>query len=170
MTDDEKERIETNVTRFVTTRFRGMPVAALAAATGAAADLPVVETNVEIKTPDGTRDAVFIHPATGSHPGVLICRTRSACVLDARHRRGLPRRDFSARAESLLPSGQGAGDRRPRLLQFRIQPTWRSCMLMASVNAPGVAEKDAVILRSSAQSQVNKAKKIGTQGYCMAGR
>ncbi len=43
--------------------------------------------------------------------------------------------------------------------------------LMASVNAPGVAEKDAVayIAFLDAQSQVNKAKKIGTQGYCMGG-
>jgi len=43
--------------------------------------------------------------------------------------------------------------------------------LMASVNAPGAAEKDAVayIAFLDAQSQVNKAKKIGTQGYCMGG-
>ena len=32
----------------------------------------VVETDVEIKTPDGICDAVFIHPKTGSHPGVLV--------------------------------------------------------------------------------------------------
>ncbi len=43
--------------------------------------------------------------------------------------------------------------------------------LMASVNAPGNAEKDAVayIAFLDAQKQVNKAKKIGTQGYCMGG-
>src|SRR5437016_4920089 len=48
--------------------------AGLAAAAGsaAAADLAVVETNVEVKTPDGTCDAAFIHPKKGSHPGVLI--------------------------------------------------------------------------------------------------
>ena len=34
--------------------------------------MDVVETDVEIKTPDGTCDAAFIHPKTGSHPGVLI--------------------------------------------------------------------------------------------------
>src|SRR5215472_3250538 len=48
---------------------------ALAAATAKAAStktLKVVEENVEIKTPDGTCDAAFIHPASGSHPGVLI--------------------------------------------------------------------------------------------------
>src|SRR5580700_12339933 len=37
-----------------------------------AAGLDVVETNVEIKAPDGTCDAAFIHPKTGSYPGVLI--------------------------------------------------------------------------------------------------
>ena len=43
-----------------------------ATASSSAAALSVVEENVEIKTPDGTCDAAFIHPATGSHPGVLI--------------------------------------------------------------------------------------------------
>jgi len=32
----------------------------------------VVETDVEVKTPDGTCDAAFVHPKSGSHPGVLI--------------------------------------------------------------------------------------------------
>ena len=31
-----------------------------------------METNVEIKTPDGTCDAAFIHPASGAHPAVII--------------------------------------------------------------------------------------------------
>lgn len=35
------------------------------------AELPVIETNVEVKTPDGVCDAVFFHPTNGSHPGVL---------------------------------------------------------------------------------------------------
>ena len=43
--------------------------------------------------------------------------------------------------------------------------------LMASVNAAGNAEKDAIayVAFLDAQKQVNKAKKIGTQGYCMGG-
>src|SRR5215831_546938 len=28
--------------------------------------------DVEIKTPDGTCDAYFVHPSSGKHPGVLI--------------------------------------------------------------------------------------------------
>src|SRR5262249_46606719 len=55
--------------------FVALSVAAgLAAAAGsaAAADLPVTETNVQVQTPDGVCDAVFIHPTTGTHPGVLV--------------------------------------------------------------------------------------------------
>ena len=32
----------------------------------------LVETNVNITTPDGVCDAVFIHPKSGAHPGVLV--------------------------------------------------------------------------------------------------
>ena len=43
--------------------------------------------------------------------------------------------------------------------------------LMASVNAPGAAESDAAayVAFLDAQRQVDRAKKIGTQGYCMGG-
>src|SRR3954467_757222 len=32
----------------------------------------VTESEVEVKTPDGTADCYFVHPATGTAPGVLI--------------------------------------------------------------------------------------------------
>ena len=54
---------------FVTTVAAGMIAAAGA---DLAAQQQVTETNVEIKTPDGTCDAAFIHPATGAHPAVII--------------------------------------------------------------------------------------------------
>ena len=37
-----------------------------------AADRPIVEIDVSIKTRDGTCDAAFIHPSIGVHAGVLI--------------------------------------------------------------------------------------------------
>ncbi|MGH9593281.1 MAG: dienelactone hydrolase family protein, partial [Bryobacteraceae bacterium] len=55
--------------------FVALSVAAGLASTAgsaAAAGLEVVEGDVDIKTPDGTCDAAFIHPKSGSHPGVLI--------------------------------------------------------------------------------------------------
>lgn len=57
---------------------RDLVALSLAAAFGAATrsavagKTPVIETDVEVKTPDGTCDAAFIHPAQGSHAGVLI--------------------------------------------------------------------------------------------------
>jgi carboxymethylenebutenolidase len=43
--------------------------------------------------------------------------------------------------------------------------------LMASVGADGAAEKDAIAYVGflDAQKEVNKSRKIGTQGYCMGG-
>ena len=43
--------------------------------------------------------------------------------------------------------------------------------LMSSIQAAGAAEKDAVayVALLDAQTQVDKTKKIGTQGYCMGG-
>ena len=54
--------------------FVTMTVAAgLAAAAGSDVTAQqVTEKDVEIKTPDGTCDAAFIHPASGAHPAVII--------------------------------------------------------------------------------------------------
>src|SRR5215468_8770973 len=55
--------------------FVAMGIAAgiVAAAGGAsAADLQVVEKDVEITTPDGTCNAAYIHPTSGSHAAVII--------------------------------------------------------------------------------------------------
>ena len=38
----------------------------------AANALAVTSTNVEIETPDGSCDALFVHPSEGKHPAVLI--------------------------------------------------------------------------------------------------
>ena len=54
--------------------FVAMSLAGIAAATASVsgAGLPVTETDVSIKTPDGTCDAAFIHPSTGAHAAVII--------------------------------------------------------------------------------------------------
>src|SRR5581483_7734127 len=65
---DEKQDVSRR--EFVTTVAAGL--AAAAAAGGAsAAELPVVEQHVQVKTADGVADAVFIHPSSGSHPGEI---------------------------------------------------------------------------------------------------
>jgi carboxymethylenebutenolidase len=136
-----------------------------------AAGLEVVETDVEVKTPDGTCDAAFIHPKSGSHPGVLMWPDAF----------GL-RPSFRAMAKRLAAEGYSVLVPNPFYRVTKAPFTDASTFnfatdmgkiqpLMASVNAPGAAEKDAVayIAFLDAQKPVNKRKKIGTQGYCMGG-
>jgi carboxymethylenebutenolidase len=156
--------------------FIALSVAAgLAAATGSTfAAQPVVETDVTIKTPDGTCDAAFIHPPTGSHPGVLIW-TDAFGLRPAM--RDIGKRIAAEGYSVLIPNPFYRIAKAPvfdSASSFNFQNEADMAKLrplMASVNAPGVAEKDAVayIAFLDARSQVNKAKKIGTQGYCMGG-
>jgi len=157
--------------------FLALSVAAgLAAAAGStlAAGEQVVETDVTIKMPDGTCDAAFIHPASGSHPGVLIW----ADAFGLRPAmRDIGKRIAAEGYSVLVPNpfyrvAKAPVFDNPSSFDFQNQADMAKLRpLMASVNAPGAAEKDAVayIAFLDAQSQINKAKKIGTQGYCMGG-
>jgi carboxymethylenebutenolidase len=129
--------------------------AALAATAGSAAAAPdIVETDVEIKTPDGTCDAAFIHPKSGSHPGVLLWPDAF----------GLRPNPFYRVSKAPFTDASSFSFQNPADMA-KLRP------LMASVNAPGNGEKDAVayVAFLDAQKEVDKAKKIGTQGYCMGG-
>ncbi len=156
--------------------FVALSVAAGLAATAgsaAAAGLEIVETNVEIKTPDGTCDAAFIHPRTGSHPGVLIWPDAFGLRPSMRE---IAKRIAAEGYSVLVPNPFYRVTKAPfsDASNFNFQnPADMAKLqpLMASVNAPGNAEKDAVayVAFLDAQKEVNKAKKIGTQGYCMGG-
>jgi carboxymethylenebutenolidase len=156
--------------------FVALSVAAGLAASSesaSAADLEVVETNVEIKTPDGTCDAAFIHPKSGSYAGVLIWP-------DAFGLRPAMR-DFGKRMAAegysvLVPNPYYRVSKAPfsDASHFNFQNADDMAKLrplMASVNAPGNAEKDAAAFVAflDSRQEVDKAKKIGTQGYCMGG-
>jgi len=150
--------------------------AGLAAAAGSAlgAAPPVVETDVTIKTPDGTCDAAFFHPPTGSHPGVLIW-TDAFGLRPAM--RNIGKRIAAEGYTVLVPNPFYRVAKAPifdsaSVFDFQNQADMAKLRpLMASVNAPGAAEKDAAayVAFLDAQSQINKAKKIGSQGYCMGG-
>jgi len=173
----DSEKLHKAVTDLSRRDFIAVSVAAgLAAAAGSAfAAQPVVETDVTIKTPDGTCDAAFIHPPTGSHPGVLIW-TDAFGLRPAM--RDIGKRIAAEGYSVLVPNPFYRVAKAPVFdsassFNFQNQAEMAKLQpLMGSVNAPGAAEKDAVayIAFLDAQSQVNKAKKIGTQGYCMGGR
>jgi carboxymethylenebutenolidase len=152
-----------------------MSVAAGLAAAGSAsgAEAQVVETEVEIKTPDGTADAAFIHPAKGSHAGVLLWPDAFGLRPSMR---AMAKRLAAEGYSVLVPNPFYRVAKAPfsdasnfnfqnKDDMAKLQP------LMASVNVPGNAEKDALAYLTflDDQKQVNKSKKIGTQGYCMGG-
>jgi carboxymethylenebutenolidase len=177
VTDDERDRkIEEELARDLSRRdFVAWSVAAgLVAAAGAAsaAALPVVETNVDVRTPDGSSDAVFIHPATGSYPGVLVWPD----ALGLRPAmRDIGKRIAAEGYSVLVPNPFYRTAKAPVFdasFSFQNQADMAKLQQMTGpLNAPGASVKDAVayIAFLDAQPQVNKAKKIGTQGYCMGG-
>jgi len=154
--------------------FVALSVAAgVAAATGTvSAAMPVVETNVSVKTPDGSCDAVFIRPTTGSHPAVLVWPD----ALGLRPAfRDMGKRLAAEGYSVLVPNPFYRSAKAPVFdssFSFQNQDDMAKLrQLMGSLGVAGVAEKDAIayVAFLDAQKEVNKAKKIGTQGYCMGG-
>src|SRR5947208_10811507 len=145
-----------------------------ATASAASAAMPVVETDVTIKTPDGTCDAAFIHPASGSHPGVLIWPDAFGLRPVMRE---IGKRIAGEGYSVLVPNpfyrlAKAPVFDDPSKFNFANQADMAKLQpLMGSINAPGAAERDATafIAWLDMQRQVDKTKKIGTQGYCMGG-
>jgi carboxymethylenebutenolidase len=170
---DEQDELSSDLSRR---DFVAMSLAAgIAAATAgaSAAELPVVETDVEIKTPDGVCNAAFIHPTVGAHAGVLIWSDAFGLrpALRAMGKR-LAAEGYSV----LVPNPFYRVTKDPGFNTATFSFTNEAdraklTPLMGSINAAGAAERDAAALIAflDAQRQVNPAKKIGTQGYCMGG-
>jgi carboxymethylenebutenolidase len=194
MTDDEKKQptndahrvdMTPDITRRdFTTLLVGAGIAASVSSSRVASaeiGMELVETDVEIKTPDGTCDAAFIYPKsnpasqvkTGSYPGVLIwtdafglrpsMRTIGRNIASGGYSVLVPN-PFYRVAKAPFTDASKFNFQNPDDMA-KLRP------LMASVNAPGNAEKDAAAFVAflDAQKEVNTAKKIGTQGYCMGG-
>ena len=177
MTDEKPDYQENNEPSGDLSRrdFVAMSVAAgMVAATGtASAAEAVTETNVQIKTPDGTCDAAYIHPVSGSHPGVVIW-TDAFGLRPAM--RDIGKRIAAEGYSVLVPNPFYRVTKAPGIdithFSFQNQADMQKLQgLMGPLNAPGGVEKDAAafIAFLDQQKEVNKAKKIGTQGYCMGG-
>ena len=157
--------------------FVNMTVGAgMVAATGTtgSAQQQVRETNVEIKTPDGACDAALIHPASGAHPAVIIWPDafglRPSMREMARRLAGsgysvLVPNPFYRVAKSPVFENASTFNFGDQAQRAKLTP------LMGSIGADGAAERDsaAFIAWLDARPEVDRARKIGTQGYCMGG-
>jgi carboxymethylenebutenolidase len=133
-----------------------------------------VEQDVEIRTADGSCDAAFIHPASGSHPGVLFWPDIFGLRPSMRE---LGRRLAGAGYAVLVPNLFYRTARAPVLGDisgFNFQNEADRAKLpplTGPLHVPGAAETDAraYIDFLDAQRQVDRTRKIGSQGYCMGG-
>jgi carboxymethylenebutenolidase len=154
----------------------GAGVAAISGAQAAAAPaLQVVETDVTVKTPDGSCDAAFIHPATGAYPGVLIWPDAFGLRPSMR---GFARRIAAEGYSVLVPNpfyrtAKAPVFADPSKFDFANPADMAKLQTFTGPlnGTPGNAERDAVayVAFLDAQKEVDKGKKIGTQGYCMGG-
>src|SRR6476620_2045791 len=127
----------------------------------------VTDSEVSIKTPDGTADSYFVHPATGTAPGVLLWPDIF----------GL-RPAMRQMAKRLAESGYAVVVVNPF---YRVQkaPTAekgaateiKALMPLAQGlnETTHMTDAKAFIAWLDQQPSVAKNRKIGTQGYCMGG-
>ena len=127
--------------------------------------------DVEIKTPDGTADAYFVHPAKGKHPAVLIWPDIF----------GL-RPAFKEMATRLAESGYAVlvvnpfyrtqrAPTAPEHADFNDPKTREALMALRGSLSPDTAKVDAkaFVAFLDQQSAVDTKRKVGTTGYCMGG-
>jgi len=128
----------------------------------------VTDGEVTIKTPDGTCDAYFVHPATGTGAGVLIWPDifglRPAFRTMGKR---LAENGYSVlvvnpfyRAQKAPTAAQGAATPIQQLLPLA-KPIQNS--------TTQATDAKAFIAWLDQQPSVAKNRKIGTQGYCMGG-
>ena len=131
----------------------------------------LVEADVDIKTPDGTADCYFVHPATGEAPGVLmwpdIYGLRPAFRFMGRRLAGS---GYAVLVVNPFYRKQRAPTA-PEHPNFQ-DPATRSALmaLMNSLNASTtVTDAHAFVGYLDGQPSVSKKRKMGTMGYCMSG-
>jgi carboxymethylenebutenolidase len=127
----------------------------------------VTESDVNITTPDGTADCYFVHPATGTAPGVLIWPDIF----------GL-RPAFRQMGKRLAESGYSVlvvnpfyrVKKAPTAEKGGATPIPEVMPLAQGLNeTTHFTDAKAFIGWLDTQSSVAKNRKMGTQGYCMGG-
>lgn len=177
MQEQDRRRKEEpgNLSRRDVVKLAAGAALASSVTTAAEAATPVKEKDVEIKTPDGVCDAAFLYPARGTHPGVLIWPDAFGLRPAMRD---IGKRIAGEGYAVLVPNPYYRAGAAPTLglstktFSFQNQDDMaRLRKLMSGLQTSGGAEKDAAafIAFLDSQKQVDKHRKIGTQGYCMGG-
>ena len=139
--------------------------------TAAGTSTPTTESEIDIKTPDGTCDAYFVHPATGAAPAVLVWPD----IFGLRPAfREMGKRLAGAGYAVLVVNPFYRVKRAPTAPpnpDFEDPATRDALMALAKALTPETEAIDAKALTAwlDQQPSVDKARKMGTTGYCMGG-
>jgi carboxymethylenebutenolidase len=173
--EEDLKRMAENLARSEFSRRRfaawSMGVGIAAALPRAANAMEVVESTVDIKTPDGVADSYFVHPATGKHPAVLIWTD----IMGLRPAFKQMGKRLAEQGYAVLVPNPFYRIRRAPVLPLNVtmaDPAGRE-QLMANgrtLNATThVTDARALIGWLDSQSAVDAKRKVGTAGYCMGG-
>jgi carboxymethylenebutenolidase len=165
----DKDREDYEARGLVTRKQFGVTLAA-----GIAMLLPkvanaaaVTESEVTVKTPDGTADCYFVHPATGTAPGVLVWPDIFGLRPAFRQMgKRLAESGYSVlvvnpfyRVKKAPTAENGAATPIPGLVP----------LMQALTETTHMTDAKAFIGWLDQQASVAKNRKMGTQGYCMGG-
>ncbi|HXD16343.1 MAG TPA: dienelactone hydrolase family protein [Vicinamibacterales bacterium] len=127
----------------------------------------VTDSDVTIKTPDGTCDAYFVHPSTGTAPGVLVWPDIFGLRPAFRQMgKRLAETGYSVlvvnpfyRVKKAPTAAQGSATPIPELMP----------LAQALSETTQMTDAKAFIAWLDMQASVARNRKVGTQGYCMGG-
>jgi carboxymethylenebutenolidase len=149
----------------------GVGLVSLVPAVTGAADADLAESEVDIKTPDGTADGYFVHPAKGAHPGVLmwpdIFGLRPAF-------RQMGRRLAGAGYSVLVVNPFYRSKRAPTAPEhadFEDPATRAALTALREVLIPERVVVDArtFVAWLDGQPSVDRKRRMAAMGYCMSG-
>ncbi len=137
----------------------------------AAHAMETTESEIEIKTPDGTADAYFVHPATGQHPAVLVWPDIFGLRPTFRQMgKRLAEAGYTVLVVNPFYRVQKAPTA-PERADFSDPETRKKLMGLRGTLSPVTARTDAQAFLSwlDAQAATDTKRKAGTTGYCMGG-
>jgi carboxymethylenebutenolidase len=133
--------------------------------------MAVASSDVTIKTPDGEADCFFVHPAAGTHAGVIIWpdilglrpayRSMGTRLAESGYSVLVVNPYYRTAQAPVVPEGASFQD--PSVREA-VLPMARS--LTAETNT---TDANAFVSFLDAQTTVDTTRKIGTTGYCMGG-
>jgi carboxymethylenebutenolidase len=131
----------------------------------------VTESDVKVKTPDGTADCYFVHPSAGASAGVVMWpdilglrpafRDMGKRLAESGYAVLVVNPFYRQKAAPVAPPGAKFSD--PEVKKI-VSP------LAQSLDATtATTDAKAFVAFLDAQAAVDKKRKIGTAGYCMSG-